>query len=186
MSRHLKIVILLLCAALLASCASRKKTVAPTPPQSFEWLTANMAIQAEGNGMSFNDLSGQLRMRHDSIVWLSVTATMGVEVLRAKISNDSVWLLNRLEKTYLAEPLDSLALQLGVPLSLPWVETLLLDNNQGIPPVESQTVQLKTVLMGGLSAKIRYSNIKLDQPTTFPLKITDKMERIRIKPRNGN
>ena len=184
MSRHLKIVILLLCAALFASCASRKKTIAPETPQTFGWLTSNLSIQADGNGQSFNDLSGQVRMRHDSLVWLSVTATMGVEVLRAKVSNDSVWAVNRLEKTYLAEPLDSLALQLGIPLSLPWVETLLLDNNQGVPPVESQTVQLKTVLMGGLSAKVKYSNIKLDQPTTFPLKITDKMERIRIKPRN--
>ena len=95
------------------SCASRKKTVAPASPQSFEWLTANMAIQAEVNGQSFNDLSGQLRMRKDSLVWVSVTATMGVEVLRAKISNDSIWILNRLEKTYLAEHVDSLDQQIG-------------------------------------------------------------------------
>lgn len=171
---------------LATSCASRKKTVAPAQPQAFEWMTSNMDIQAEGNSMSFNDLSGQLRIRHDSIVWLSVTATMGVEVLRAKISTDSIWVLNRLEKSYLAEHIDSLALQLGLPLSLPWVQTMLLDNNQGAPPVENQTVLLKTVLMGGLSAKIRYNNIRLDEKTSFPLKITDKMERIRIKPRNGN
>ena len=181
MFRQLKITILLLSAALLlASCASRKKTVAPVQPQSFEWMTANLSIQAECNGLSFNDLSGQLRMRHDSLVWLSVTATMGVEVLRAKVSADSVWVVNRLEKTYLAEPLDSLSLQLGMPLSLPWVQTWLLDNNEGIPPVENQTVLLKTFLMGGLSAKVRYSNIRFDEPTTFPLKITDKMERIRF------
>ncbi len=168
------------------SCASRKKTVQPTQPQSFEWLTANLSIQAEGSGMAFNDLSGQLRMRRDSLVWLNVTATMGVEVLRAKVSADSVWVVNRLEKTYLAEPLDALSAQLGMPLSLPWVQNLLLDNNQGLPPVENQTVLLKTFLMGGLSAKVRYSNIRFDEPTTFPLKITDKMERIRIMPRNGN
>ena len=163
-----------------SSCASRKKTVAPVPPQSFEWLTANLSIQAEGNGMAYNDLSGQLRMRKDSIVWLNVTATMGVEVLRAKISNDSVWLLNRLEKTYLAEPLDSVSAQLGIPLSLPLVQILLLDNNQRLAPVENQTVQLRTFVMGDLSAKIRYNNIRLDEKTTFPLKITDKMERIRL------
>ena len=163
-----------------SSCASRKKTVAPAPPQSFEWLTANLSIQAEGNGVAYNDLSGQIRMRKDSIVWLNVTATMGVEVLRAKISNDSVWLLNRLEKTYLAEPLDSVSAQLGIPLTLPLVQILLLDNNQGLAPVENQTVQLKTFVMGDLSAKIRYNNIRLDEETTFPLKITDKMERIRL------
>ena len=181
MPKYPKIAILFLLTVLLfTSCASRKKTVAPAPPQSFEWLTANLSIQAEGNGMAYNDLSGQLRMRKDSIVWLNVTATMGVEVLRAKISNDSVWLLNRLEKTYLAEPLDSVSAQLGIPLTLPLVQILLLDNNQGLAPVENQTVQLRTFVMGDLSAKIRYNNIRLDEETTFPLKITDKMERIRL------
>ena len=172
-----------LLALLLAatSCASRKKAIAPTPPQAFEWMTANLDIQAEGNGMSFDNLSGQLRMRNDSIVWLSVTATMGVEVLRAKVSNDSVWVLNRMEKTYLAEPLDSLCAKVGMPLSLPLVQTLLLDNNEGVPPVENQMVQLKTFVMGNMAAKIRYKNIKLDEKTTFPLKITDKMERMRLK-----
>ena len=181
MARRTKIAILLLGIVLLASaCSARKKMVQPTPQQSFEWLTAKLDIQAEANGQSFNDLSGQLRMRKDSIVWLSVTATMGVEVLRAKVSNDSVWILNRLEKTYLAEPLDTLALQLGMPLSLPWLQNLLLDNNQGLVPVDNQTVQLKNFAYGSYSAKLKYSNIKLDEKTTFPLKITDKMERFRL------
>ena len=165
---------------LVASCASRKKVVQPPQNQAFEWMTANMAIQAEGNGMAFNDLSGQVRMRKDSIIWLNVTATMGVEVLRAKVSADSVWVINRLEKSYLAEPLDTVSVQLGMPLSLNWVQTLLLDNNEGLPPVENQTVQLKTFVMGNMSAKIKYNNIKLNEPTSFPLKITDKMERIRL------
>ena len=163
------------------SCAIRKKTVTLEQPQTFEWMTSNLSIQAEGNGMSFNDLSGQFRMRKDSLIWLSVTATMGMEVLRAKVSKDSIWIVNRLEKHYLAEPIDTLSTQLGMPLSLELMQTLLLDNNEGIPPVEKQTVQLKTFVMGELCAKIRYHNIKLDEKTSFPLKITDKMERIRIK-----
>ncbi|MBR2771352.1 MAG: DUF4292 domain-containing protein [Bacteroidales bacterium] len=83
---------------LTTSCGSHKKTVTPEQPTSFDWLTANLDIQAEGNGMSFNDLSGQLRMRKDSLVWLNVTATMGVEALRIKVSEDSAWIVNRLEK----------------------------------------------------------------------------------------
>ena len=146
-------------------------------------MTSKLDIQAEGNGMAFDDLSGQLRMRKDSLVWLSITATMGMEVLRAKVSNDSIWIVNRLEKTYLAEPLDTVSAQLGMPISLPLVQTLLLDNNEGLPPVENQTVLLKTFVMGNLAAKVRYKNIKLDVKTGFPLKISDKMERFRIKPR---
>ena len=166
-----------------SSCASRKKTVVPTQPQAFEWMTSNLDIQAEGDGVAFDDLSGQLRIRKDSLVWLSVTATMGVEVLRAKFSNDSVWIVNRLEKTYLAEPLDTISSQLGMPLSLPLLQALLLDNNEGLPPVENQTVQLKTFVMGNLSAKMRYKNVKLNEETNFPLKITNKMERVRLPKR---
>ena len=163
------------------SCASRKKTVAPPQSQTFEWMTANLDIQAEGNGMAFDNLAGQIRMRKDSLIWLTVTATMGVEVLRAKVSNDSVWFINRMEKTYLAEPLDTVSAQLGIPLSLPWVQTMLLNNNESIPPVENQTVQLRTYVMGEWAAKIKYNNIKLNEKTNFPLKITDKMERIHLK-----
>ena len=166
---------------LATSCASRKKTMQPPPPQAFEWMTTNLSIQAEGNGLTFDDLSGQLRMRKDSLIWLSVTATMGVEALRAKVSNDSIWILNRLEKTYLAEPLDTVSAQLGIPLSLPLVQTLLLDNNEGLPVVENQRVLLKVFFMGDITAKVRYNNIKLDEKTTFPLKITNKMERIKLK-----
>lgn len=162
------------------SCVSRKKSVAPTQPQSFEWLSAKLDIQAEVNGQSFNDLSGQLRMRKDSIVWMSVTATMGMEVLRAKISTDSIWILNRMDKTYLAESLDTVSSQLGMPLSLSWVQNMLLDNNEGFAPVENQTVQLKNFALGNYTAKVRYSNIRLDEMTTFPLKITNKMERMRL------
>ena len=185
MPQHSKIsILLLLTVLLLASCASRKKIVQPTPPQSFEWLTANMAIQAEINGQSFNDLSGQLRMRKDSLVWVSVTATMGVEVLRAKISNDSIWILNRLEKTYLAEHVDSLDQQIGplFGLRLPFAQFVLLDNIEGIPPVENQTIGWNhyDYYTGDVKVKIKYSNIKLDEPTTFPLKITNKMERIQL------
>ena len=179
MKNQLIIALLVLLLA-ATSCASRKKTVAPAQPQAFEWLTSNLDIQAEGHGMSFDDLSGQLRMRKDSLVWLNVTATLGVEVLRAKFSNDSVWIVNRLEKTYLAEPLDAVSTQLGMPLNLPLIQTLLLDNNEGFPPVENQTVQLKTFVMGNLSAKMKYKNIKLDEKTSFPLKITNKMERMHL------
>lgn len=186
MPRHPKIAILFLAATLLlASCSAHKKTVQPTPPQTFEWLTTNLSIQAEGNGMASDDLSGQLRMRHDSLIWLSVTATMGVEVLRAKISNDSIWILNRLEKTYLAEHVDSLDQQIGplFGLRLPFAQFVLLDNIEGIPPVENQTVgwHQYDYYTGDIKVKIKYSNIKLDEKTTFPLKITDKMERFRLQ-----
>lgn len=183
MSRKTNIAILLLSIALLASaCSARKKVVQPTSPQSFEWLTAKLDIQAGGNGLSFDDLSGQLRMRKDSLVWVSVTA-MGIELARMKVSTDSVWVINRIDKTYLAESVDTISNQLGMSLSLPLVQAQLLGNNEGLAPAEGQTVQLKNFTFGNFSAKVKYSNIRLDETTTFPLKITDKMERLRLPKR---
>ena len=165
------------------SCASRKKTIAPTPATTYEWLTAKVDIDAEGNGMAFNDLSGQLRMAKDSIVWLSVTAPLGIEVARIKVSNDSVWVLNKVDKTYLAESLDDVSSRLKTPISLPIVQNMLLDNNEGIPPTENQSVLLKNLSFGNFAARVKYTNIKLDKETTFPLKITDKMERVYLPKR---
>lgn len=166
------------------ACSTHKKTVVPTQPVPFEWMTAKVAIDVEGNGKNYDNLSGQIRMRRDSLVWLSVTATMGVEALRAKFSTDSVWIINRIDKIYLAEPIDTLATQLGLPLSLTWVQTMLLDNSEGFLPVENKTIPLNGFVFGTWSAKIRYNNIKTDEPTLFPLKITHKLERIRIKTRH--
>lgn len=170
-------VILLLIAT---SCASRKKTTAPTPIASYEWLTSKVDIDIEGNGLEFKDLSGQLRIRRDSIVWLSLTAPLGVEIGRVKVSADSAWIINRLEKTYLAEPLDSIAKRFGMPLSLPWIQTLLIDNNEGIPPIDNQIVLLKNFAFGNYSAKMKYNKVQLEEETSFPLKITDKMERVYL------
>ena len=175
-----KIALLILILA-ATSCASRKKTVAPRPAASYEWLTAKLDIDAENNNLPFNELSGQLRMRKDSIVWISVTAPMGVEVARAKINHDSVWILNRLEKTYMAESLESLSTQFHRPLSLALVQNLLLDNKEGVPPIENQTVSLKSASLGNLAVKIKYRGIKLDEETSFPLKITEKMERMYLQ-----
>ena len=169
--------ILLLAAA---SCASRKRTLSPTSAPSYKWLTSKVDINIEGNGLAFDDLSGQLRIRKDSIVWLSVTAPLGVEISRIKVSADSAWIINRLEKTYLAEPLDSIAKRLGMPISLPWLQTLLLDNNEGVPPVDNQIVLLKNFAFGKYLAKMKYNKVQLEEETSFPLKITDKMERVYL------
>ena len=179
-SNLIQILVFFIVLIMTSSCASRMKTVAPTPAKSYEWLTSKVDIDMESNGMAFDDLSGQLRIRRDSLVWLSVSATMGMEVARVKVSTDSVWVINRLEKTYLTEPLDSVAQHFGMPISLPWIETLLLDNNEGVPPVENQIVLLKYFAFGNYSAKIKYSKVQLDEETSFPLKITDKLERILL------
>ena len=157
------------------SCASRKKLVVHEQPM--EWLTAHLDIEAEANGTRYPNLSGQLRMRRDSVMWTSISM-LGMEVMRLKVTTDSVWLINRMDKTYLAEPLEMVAYALDLPITFATVQEAILGNAHGYPPSENQVIELKRDELKGLSAKVKYSSIRLDEPTTFPCKITSSMERL--------
>ena len=65
----------------------------------FDWLSAKFSADYEnkGNTVSFG---GQLRIRKDSLIWISLTPMLGIEAIRILISQDSVKLINRLNDTY--------------------------------------------------------------------------------------
>jgi outer membrane lipoprotein-sorting protein len=51
------------------------------------------------NANQESHLSGQIRIRKDSLIWLSLSA-MGIEGMRILITQDSVRFINRMDKTY--------------------------------------------------------------------------------------
>ena len=64
----------------------------------FEWFSAKFTADYEidKNNTSF---SGQIRIRKDSIIWISISK-FSIEGLRIKITQDSVFVINRLEDNY--------------------------------------------------------------------------------------
>ena len=174
MNRRGVIGIMLVASALLlvASCASKKKlTPPPAPEATYQWVTAKMDMDIAAPGLEYHNVSGILRMRRDSTIWISASAMMGIEAVRTRITCDSVILLNRLDGSYLAEPLDTVMAKLQLPLTLHESQTLLLGKG-GSEPVELQ--------FGPYTAKIRYSDIHWDEPTTFPIKINSRYERRKL------
>ena len=176
---HIVILLAAFVVLALGSCVSRKKVVVPPQPAQFEWLTAHIDIEAEMNGTHYSNLAGQLRMRRDSVLWASVS-TLGMEVVRLKMTTDSVWFINRLDKTYLADPLDLVSYAFDTIVTVNLVQSMLLGNPNGCAPQENQVVELKSDMIKGAWAKIKFSDIKLNEPTTFPCKITSKMENLRF------
>ena len=156
---------------LISSCSAKKKTVTPITHVDFQWMTAKMEMDITAPGMQMDNISGTLRMRCDSTIWISTTALMGMESLRALITQDSVIVVNRLEQTYLAEPLDSVAEKLNMPRTLLEAQAILVGN--GI----SDHVEMR---FGPYFAKIRYTDIRWNEPTTFPIKINKKYERMKL------
>lgn len=151
---------------LTSSCASRKKAVKPAPHADYQWMTAKMngKLNTENGDIDF---SGSIRMRRDSVVWLSASGFMGIENIRAMITQDSVFVLNRMDQTYLAEPLVEVADRYQ------WFPTL--QENQAL--LLGDPVELR---YGDNIVKIRYSDIHWDEPTSFPIKINKNYERIKL------
>ena len=156
--------------SLMASCTSKKKLVSPMAHVAdYEWMSAKMTMDITAPGAEFNNVSGNLRMRRDSTVWISASAFMGMESLRTLVTQDSVIFINRMNQAYLAEPLSAVA-SMSQGASLQDIQALLLGDGS------SDHVELQ---WGPYIAKIRYSDIHWDEPVGFPIKINKNYERIK-------
>lgn len=55
-------------------------------------------------GNNSHDVSMNIRMQKDKVIWVSVTAIAGIEVARALITPDSIKVLNKLQSVYIKKP----------------------------------------------------------------------------------
>lgn len=67
---------------------------------NFEWFSSRFNITITNNRGSNTEMRGQLRIRRDSAIWISLTPMMNIEAARLLITPDSVKFINRLDKTY--------------------------------------------------------------------------------------
>lgn len=94
----------------------------------FEYLSFRGAGRFEGLGMQQN-LTLNFRMKRHEIVWISVQAILGIEVARALVTKDSVYIIQNLpERNYYEYSLDSLSNILSVPLSVTQLQDLFIGN----------------------------------------------------------
>ncbi len=163
---------------LLGTSCSSKKTLTKANLREF---TANRLIkEVEKSNFDFNNIQaklsvklevndekhsvkGQLRMKKDSIVWISASLPLGLEVMRMKITYDSVFFLNRNEKTYLAE--DILAFSDFSPMivSIKFLQSVLVGNDINLRDNDRYKVsidnnQYNLLISKELKKSIKHSN----------------------------
>ena len=83
-----------------------------------------------------------LRMRRDSIIWVSA-GLAGIEGVRAVLTRDSVRVMNRLDKTYFSGGYDYLSKLLNVPVSFAQMQALLLGDYLPAPTGTKPTVAME-------------------------------------------
>ena len=97
-------------------------------------MTARADIFAEGNGDNIS-ANAQIIWVRDSVIFVNVKK-FGLEAIRAMIRPDSAFILNRLDKTYIAEDLESLQRRFSMPEGFPLLQEVLLASAYFLPDLK--------------------------------------------------
>lgn len=156
---------------IVSSCSVKKET------SNIRMLSANHIVkEVEDNKFEFDNLEakfnvnildekgrnemglkGQLRMQNDSVIWVSLSLKLGVEMARVMITEDSVKFINRTKKTYFATNIDGLDSIIENPLLL--VQGLLVGNDVHIRDnkyqveIENDMYKLMTIYKSEIEKK---------------------------------
>lgn len=95
----------------------------------FEFENIETKFNVKVKGDNSIGLKGQMRMQNDSVIWISLSMKLGIEVARVMITEDSVKFINRTEKTYLSESINVLKNRLPIETSLDFLQDLLVGND---------------------------------------------------------
>lgn len=93
----------------------------------FDWFAARGKAEIASGGKNYQ-VSLNLRMQRDKVIWASVTAILGLEVARAMITPDSVFFFNRLERTYVSQDLEYLQEHVHPGISFELLQSALTGN----------------------------------------------------------
>ena len=94
----------------------------------FETFSAKINTDYQGSDGKKYDVNVFIRMRKDSIIWVSVNGALGIEGMRVLIDKDSVHILNKLDKEYQVRSISYLQEVAALPLDLHTVQQLIIGN----------------------------------------------------------
>lgn len=124
------------------SCKSQKDTVRLKIKESPESLVKKI----NANELHFNTFStkvdfsiktdestrklkANIRIKKDSIIWISITPLLGIEVARVLITQDSVKVINRLGKEYFLGDYDYIDKRFNVHMEFEVMQAVLIGNS---------------------------------------------------------
>jgi len=94
----------------------------------FDWLSAKFdASYIEKRNST--DFKGQVRVRKDSLIWVSITPALGIELFRMIITTDSVKYINRFNKEYFLGDYALVSRFLQIHIDFDILQSLLLGND---------------------------------------------------------
>ena len=98
-----------------------------TQRADFKYLSSKSKIEYTDGLTNFN-ANAIIRLKKDSLIWVSVSPALGVEVLRCLITKDSVFVMNKIQKEYYLFSYNDLKAKLNYELNFDLIQAILLGN----------------------------------------------------------
>ena len=108
---------------------------------ALQWDWISMKVEAEVSGPERNDnFKATVRMAKDSVIWMSLTPALGVEVVRVMLTQDSVYMFSKIpgNKFAFSGSYESISEWIGTPMSFGNVQDLLTGRPMGLKPEEDK------------------------------------------------
>jgi hypothetical protein len=93
----------------------------------FEYMTASSKIRFS-NGQKDLSANASIRIKKDSIIWISVSPGFGVEAARGQATQDSLIIINRLDREYMAYDFKKLSEEFNFDITFDLLQAALLGN----------------------------------------------------------
>ena len=125
--------LIVLSIVLLASCkrqsllSSDKKETLEIINPDFEYLTSKAKFKFEHNDKKVS-ATANFRIQKDSLIWLSITPGLGLEVARVLINRNQVFVLDKLNKKYYEYDFKELSKQYGFEFDFGLIQSVILGN----------------------------------------------------------
>lgn len=167
------------------ACTSSRKTIRqPLKEEGAEYLFSNLKkheLKFEGftakfsativNNRKETSFEGQLRVLRDSIIWISVTPLLGIEMARFVLTNDSIKYINRINNTYLHKNFDYINEMLNKTIDYDMAQAFLTgndfsfyENSRFKAQVDGQEYKLHTINRLKLKRSVRKNDTDISIP----------------------
>lgn len=97
-------------------------------PIEYKTFAAKIKVDYFNSKGKQPDFVANVRMRKDSIIWISISNDLGIEGFRVLIDKDSIRVMDKLANTYKVKPLISLQDIAQIPFSFTHIQELLVGN----------------------------------------------------------
>jgi hypothetical protein len=94
----------------------------------FQTFSARTKVHYQGSDGKDYELNALIHMQKDKMIWISVTATLGIEAVRMLITPDSVKVLDKIKKVARLRSVSYLQDEVHLPVDFQTLQDLLIGN----------------------------------------------------------